>query len=366
MPAVVVRPETCSIPHLEYAARSPLAVRPLSLAPRSGPRALTCRTLGDMNLDADVSANGEKRITDPFGSTLSVPVPGGRLLVGQAGPAPVGSDTVVLAIHGIASNLMAWSAVSRLLMRDPGVTILAPDLRGRGENTALPGPYGLVTHVLDMLAVLDHLGVRRAVLAGHSMGAYIAARIAAEHPERVTSLVLVDGGLPVGEISDETAAAAHALIVGPAIARHALTFTSDAAYLEFWRLHPAFRDAWNDDVEAYVLHDLGGPPGARRYHVNVDAVEADGAQVLRDPSNQSALEHANMPIHLLRAERGVLDDESPLVSTPALERFVASNPAAEVELVSGVNHYTVLIGEGPGPERVAAVIDAAARAAASA
>ena len=42
-----------------------------------------------------------------------------------------------------------------------------------------------------MLAVLDDAGVQRAVVAGHSMGAYVAARLAAEHPERVASLVLV-------------------------------------------------------------------------------------------------------------------------------------------------------------------------------
>ncbi|HVR10475.1 MAG TPA: alpha/beta hydrolase [Thermoanaerobaculia bacterium] len=285
-------------------------------------------------------------------------------MVASTGPAPDRADAVVLAMHGIASNLMAWRAVARETARGGQVAILAPDLRGRGESSGLPAPYGLGAHVADMLAVMDHLGVRRAVLAGHSMGAYLAARIAAEHPERVASLVLVDGGLPVGELSAETAAAANALTVGPALARHALTFSSDAAYLDFWRMHPAFLEAWNDDVEAYVLHDLGGSPGARRYHVNVDAMEADSDEMLRDPRNLDALEHTQSDAHVLCAARGTLDDDNPLIPRRAMDDFVARNPAAHVELVEGTNHYSIMLGRGPGPVRVGAAIRAAAEAAA--
>jgi lipase len=302
-------------------------------------------------------------ITDPFDSFYAAPVLGGALTVAHAGPAPDRADAVVLAIHGITANLMAWRGVARELTRNTQACILAPDLRGRGKNTGLPGPYGLATHVEDLLALLDRFGVQQVVLAGHSMGASIAARIAADHPRRVASLVLVDGGLSVGEISDEEAAAAHALTVGPAMARQALTFTSSEAYLDFWHMHPAFLEAWNDDVEAYVLHDLGGKPGAWRYRINMEAVEADSDEMLGDPSNRTAIDRVHAPIRVLRAERGALDDENPLIPQHVLDRFIAENPAAEVEQVHGVNHYTVTLGDSPGPMRVAEAIDAAARAA---
>jgi pimeloyl-ACP methyl ester carboxylesterase len=269
----------------------------------------------------------------------------------------------VLAIHGIAANLMAWRAVARELTRDTRACVLAPDLRGRGKNAGLPGPYGIDAHVADLLALLDRFGVQQVVLAGHSMGASIAARIAADHPRRVASLVLVDGGLPVGEISDQEAATAHALTVGPAMARQALTFTSSEAYLDFWHMHPAFVAAWNDDVEAYVLHDLDGKPGAWRYRINLEALEADSDEMLWDPSNRNAIDRARAPIRVLRAERGVLDDENPLIPQHVLDRFIAEHPAADVEQLQGVNHYTLTLGESPGPVRVAAAIDAAARAA---
>jgi pimeloyl-ACP methyl ester carboxylesterase len=86
--------------------------------------------------------------------------------------------------------------VARQLAGRTGTCLIAPDLRGRGRSAALPRPYGLVTHLTDLTVALDHLGVDRAVMAGHSMGAHVAARLSAEQPHRAAALVLIDGGLP--------------------------------------------------------------------------------------------------------------------------------------------------------------------------
>lgn len=298
---------------------------------------------------------------DPFGAPAGVPVTGGTLKVAHTSPPLEDPDVAVLAIHGITGNGMVWRSVARDALRDTEMSVYAPDLRGRGQSAALPGPYGIATHVADMLAVLDHFGVARAVLVGHSMGAYIAARIAAEHPERTAGLVLVDGGTPVAELTKEAANAAHAFLVGPALARHAMPFMSPQTYVDFWRMHPAFARAWNHDVEAYVLHDLFGQSGAFRYVVSVQALETDSAEMLFDRTNQDAINHVDIPIHLLRAERGALDDENALIAPADLEAFISRHPTAHVEDVHGVNHYTLLVGDTPGPARVAAAIAAAAR-----
>lgn len=278
------------------------------------------------------------------------------LAVARAGPPPDQADAVALAIHGITGNLTAWRSVAREapLLR---VSILAPDLRGRGDSAALPGPYGISAHVTDMLAVLDHAGVQRAVVAGHSMGAYIAARLAAEHPDRVERLVLVDGGVSFDDPTPEDAAMAQAVTVGPAMVRNAINFPSTEAYLDFWRQHPAFADAWNDDVEAYVLYDLDGKPGAFRYTINTEAVQTDSDQMLSDPTIRTAIDHTQVPVRLLRAPRGTLDDENPMIPRPLLDAFIARHPEADVEEVIGVNHYTLILGESPGPARVAAAIE---------
>jgi pimeloyl-ACP methyl ester carboxylesterase len=280
--------------------------------------------------------------------------------VAQTRPPRDPADVAVLAIHGITGNGRVWRSVARDVTRSTQRSVLAPDLRGRGENAALPGPYGIAGHVADMLSVLDQMEVERAVLVGHSMGAYVAARIAAEYPERTAGLVLVDGGTHISQLTREAAAAAHALLVGPALVRHAMPFPSVQAYLAFWRQHPAFVDSWNDDVEAYVLHDLTGRPGAFRYVISVEAIETDSDDMLSARVDRNWIDHVQIPIHLLRAQYGVLGDENPLIQERELDEFGTRHPTAHVEDVHGVNHYTLVLGDSLGPARVTEVIETAA------
>src|SRR6185312_15874762 len=104
--------------------------------------------------------------TTPFHTELAVPVAGGALTVGVAGPGAPGAAPVVLGLHGTTGSHRALAAVARHLAAR-NITILVP----------------------------DHWGAERAVLAGHSLGAWVAARAAAAHPERSAGVVLVDGGL---------------------------------------------------------------------------------------------------------------------------------------------------------------------------
>ena len=318
-----------------------------------------------MNTDRGSSFTSPGARRDPFGQLFDVPVAGGTLAAAYAGVPLHQSAVVVLAIHGITGNRMVWRAAARELTGNHSIGVLAADLRGRGENAALPGPYGIETHVADMLAILDHTGVDRALLVGHSMGAFVAARIAVSCPERAAGLVLVDGGIPVSEFTEATAAALRAFLLGPAVARQAIRFTSVQAYVDFWRHHPALALAWNDDVEAYVLHELRGRPGSFKYVVSVEAIEADGEEMLCDAANRDVTNRLQIPMQVIRAPAGALGENNPLIPQVDLDAFVARHPAAHVEEVAGVNHYTLLLGDSPGPPRVAAAIEAAAGAAPS-
>jgi pimeloyl-ACP methyl ester carboxylesterase len=243
----------------------------------------------------------------------------------------------------------------RALLERVDACVLAPDLRGRGRSAQLPTHSRFDAHVDDLLAVLDQLGVERALVAGHSMGAFVAARLAADHPRRTSGLVLVDGGLPLPSPSDD-ADPDEVLeeTLGPALARLRLTFDSAEHYVQFWREHPAFAGAWNEDMDAYVRADLAGEPGAMRSVTSEAAVRVDGLALLLDEETRTAIERVQAPVQLLRAPRGLLDDERVMIPDALLDRFLAQRHEVRAELVEDVNHYTILMGAGAS--RVATAI----------
>jgi lipase len=294
---------------------------------------------------------------EPFGVQFDVPVTGGELAVFRAGPPPDEADAVILGVHGITSSHMTYRTVARLLA-GTGTCLLAPDLRGRGRSAGVHGPYGLATHVADLLAVLDHAGAQRVVLVGHSMGAYIAARLAADHPDRATSLVVLDAGLPFAQRPENPDAVFEA-VVGPALERLHMRFETMEEYVDGWRRHPALARAWNDDVEAYARYDMVSDGRTVRCVVSEEAVRIDGRDLLLDDATRTALSRVQAPIHLMRAPRGLLDDDNPLLPHAYLDPFLVAMPAVRFEEVADVNHYTLVMGDSPGPARLAATITAA-------
>ena len=171
---------------------------------------------------------------------LGVEVSGGRLAAFRLG-AERASAPLVIAVHGITSNSRAWLPLARAL--DGRASVVAVDLRGRAASNGLPGPYGSSAHAADLLALADALEAEDIVVVGHSLGAYIVARFAVEHPQRVHTAILVDGGLTIpGSEGVDPQVFADGFL-GPALARLKLTFPSRDAYHDWWRAHPASRTA---------------------------------------------------------------------------------------------------------------------------
>ena len=293
---------------------------------------------------------------EPFHTHRRVEVPGGALCVAHAGPPPDDADAVVLAVHGITSSHMAFRPIARKLGVVPGRCVLAPDLRGRGRSR-LPGPYGFGQHVSDLLRVIDDAGVDRVVVAGHSMGAYVAVRLAAEHPDRIAALVLLDGGLPMPLPPQSDREEVLRQIIDQATARLGMTFKSVDEYLALWRGHPAMLDQWNDDVDAYARYDVACEEGVLRCVVSAAAVAVDCRDLMYDEAARTALDRVRAPLHLVRAQYGLFNDH-PVLPRTVVDDFIAAHPDARVELVAGANHYT-LIFAAAGQQRIAAAIEAA-------
>lgn len=115
--------------------------------------------------------------------------PDGRVEYRHAGEAP-GRAPVLVLLHGIGSASASWVAQLRDL--SPGRCILAWNAPGYGGSDALPQETpSAADYAARMWPWLDSLGVATITLAGHSLGALMAAAATAQQPERVRQLVLL-------------------------------------------------------------------------------------------------------------------------------------------------------------------------------
>lgn len=148
----------------------------------------------ELAADEDLVDEPETFATDdlvPAESTnLWVAGPAGNLYVRDGGERHQGA-LPVLFVHSLAGNGGQWALQLDHLRRFRRAVAL--DLRGHGDSDpADDGQYSVEALAGDVAAVADQLGLRRFVLAGHSLGASVAIEYAGRHPERVSGLLLVD------------------------------------------------------------------------------------------------------------------------------------------------------------------------------
>lgn len=103
-----------------------------------------------------------------------------------------GSGTPVLFIHGILGSQGQWAHLVDKM--DDDHRVIVPDLFGHGESAKPTGDYSLSAHAATLRDLLDHLGIDRVTLVGHSLGGGIAMQFFYLFPQRVDRLVLVASG----------------------------------------------------------------------------------------------------------------------------------------------------------------------------
>jgi lipase len=254
-----------------------------------------------------------------------------------------GRGAPVVALHGLtASHLNFIGIAERLAGR---CALFAPDLRGRGNSDKPQGPYGMAQHARDVAAAMRAMGLGPSIVAGHSMGAFVAAALAAQNPDLVSSLVLIDGGFvpdaPLASSSGKSPLAA----LEQRIAQLRQTYPSRQAYKDFWRTQPHFpANEWNPWVEAFLDYEVGGDspvqPKASEAGVRADL----GAAFERDAIIER-LKSIRVPSLLVRAEAGFTPDQPPLFPDALAGQIRALVPQIEDHKLAGTTHYTVVLGE---------------------
>lgn len=255
-----------------------------------------------------------------------------------------GRGAPVIALHGLTATYVNFIGVAeRLAGRLP---LLGFDLRGRGDSDKPQGPYGMAQHARDVATAMRAMEVGPSIIMGHSMGAFVAAALAAQEPDLVSGLVLVDGGYipnaPTGVAPDGRMNTALAL----RIAQLRQTYPSRKEYRDFWRTQPHFPPAeWNHWVEEFLDYEVGGEspvqPKASELAVRTDLIEG-----LQPDPVVARLKSIRVPTLLLRAESGFTPNTPPLFPDQLAAQIRALVPHLEDHKFAGTTHYTIALGEG--------------------
>lgn len=269
-----------------------------------------------------------------------------------------GRGEPVVALHGLTASYLNFIGVAeRLAGRRP---LFAVDLRGRGDSDKPNGPYGMGQHARDVAAAMRAMGLRPSVIVGHSMGAFVATALAAQEPQLVAGLILIDGGYVPAITGGPSPQQGLDALLSLRIMQLRQTYPSREAYREFWRSQPHFPpEDWGPWMEAFLDYEVGGEPPQLRPKASEEAVRADLAEGFQHDAITAWLQAIRVPVLMLRAESGFAPGHPPLFPDSMVDQMRAYLPTMEEETILGTTHYTIVLGRGAS--RTADVIDDFAR-----
>lgn len=249
---------------------------------------------------------------------------------------------LLVCVHGLGGSALNWAAIAPTLSRT--CRVLALDLAGFGHTRGGMRSTSVQANAQLLLRFLEEVAGTPAIVVGNSMGGLISILLAAQHPEVVAGLVLVDPALPIalGSLPDPRVALAFATFLVPAVGRRVLARRRDATSAEE-AAHDLLRlccaDPSRVPADVVDLHvDLAA---RRREYPDVDSELLTAAQslmwVLADRRRLAAMERSiRVPVLLMHG------DQDRLVSIASARAAAAANPSWRFEVAAGIGHVPQL------------------------
>lgn len=230
------------------------------------------------------------------------------------------SNPTLVLVQGLMLDGRFWFELPEQLANDPEQPwrVLVPDNRGVGLSDQPKRPWTMGDMADDVAAMLDAVGVRKAVVAGISMGGMIAQQLALRHPERVAGLVLMATwpGLPYGKLPD--------LAMLRDLVGSSLTQRRDLDSLARLVLpERELPNAWQH-LEGWVRLMRDQPPRRRTFLGQFGAISTH--------STGHRLDRITVPVRVVHG------DEDRLVPPSNSEVLARRLPRAELEVLPGVAH----------------------------
>lgn len=245
-----------------------------------------------------------------------------------------GKGIPILCIHGLTANSRFWDCLAAALT--PQHKVIAMDIRGRGLSEKPSTGYSIERHCKDILALMDDQGLQRPVLMGHSLGAFISLVFATKHPQKVSRLILVDGGGKLSETQMDRVFTG----IKPSLDRLGQVFPTFDAYISQMKQAP-FLQPWNSYMETYFRYEVEEVEGGVRSRVHPKHIEEETNNLRKEDSTQF-YSKVTCPTLILRATKGMLAEDDLVLPEDVANRMVKEIPHAALVELEGVNHYTIL------------------------
>ncbi|MBL8152150.1 MAG: alpha/beta hydrolase [Blastocatellia bacterium] len=159
-----------------------------------------------------------------------------------------GNDPTLVLLHGITANAHIFDGLIEAGL-NLEFRVLAVDMRGRGLSEKPPTGYGMTEHAADVIGLLDSLGIKQAIICGHSFGGLVTLFLASHFPERVSKFALLDASGPlVNPLALE--------LIKPSLDRLGRVVPSWKDYLEKMKQAPSFDGWWDSAIESYFHADV--------------------------------------------------------------------------------------------------------------
>ncbi|HWP67383.1 MAG TPA: alpha/beta hydrolase [Candidatus Limnocylindria bacterium] len=241
----------------------------------------------------------------------------------------------VLLVHGNGGHARWWDPLVPYLV--PGWRLVVPDLRGHGESAwAEPPRYLLEDFARDLVAVADALAPGRIPLVGHSMGGRVAVAVAAERPERVAALAVLDSRFD--PIDPAFAAKYRKTNVGKREGRGYSTREDAIAAFRFIPHEPDVDPRITAHLAAHAVCERRPGDWTFRFDRGVLSLEGDGAGDLRE-----RIPRIRCPVFVGAGS------QSWVMPPREIEWVQSVLPQVETHVFPGAHHFLVRCPERLGP-----------------
>jgi pimeloyl-ACP methyl ester carboxylesterase len=274
-----------------------------------------------------------------------------------------------VCVHGLTANHRCWGTYAELLVKS-GVNVIGYDLRGRGLSSKPQKGYGVFGHLEDLHAFLGEIKIEKPILIGHSLGAMIGMAYAAEHPDNLSHLIMVDAG------AAPTLAQLMKIMVvlRPSLARLNSTFRSPERYIETIKSAPYITANWNKVVEDHCRYELEEVNGRWKCNIPLSVLDQEfqsfggaidplvaianafmdpiGLLMKAWPPRYFPYDKIEVPTLILRAPGKNREAGDEFLTEDGMMTMKREIKDATVFTVQNTNHYTIIFAEHAERDKV--------------